>query len=281
MPWYDGLEAEDIGRIQGKGWDKLEGDALAKAQYSSYRGLEQLSGTLRGTPIDRLLVLPEGEDEAAWKPVFGKLGVPDAPDKYAKPEGVELADPDLAWLRQAAHVANVPVKAFPKFVAEYTKRAGEEKIAATTAATEAAQKAATEKAEAAARVRGANEAVMKQQWGAEYDKTLASAKQMAGRLGYTAEDIAAVIDSDKGAPHLKQWADMAKAAGEAPLHGAGGNGGGLGGGTRSVEEIQAEKSKIMADVSGKMLTPDEAKKVFPRIMELDRELVAASHARRI
>ena len=280
MAWHDGIEEAERAQIASRGWDKLDGDAAAKALFTSYRQLEKASGTLRGTPVERLMTLPEGDDEAAWKPVFQKLGVPDAPDKYAKPGGIEIDDANLAFLRQAAHAANVPARSFGKFVSEYATRQAALSAEANTVAEQAKQRAATEAAEKAVQTKQANEAVLKSAWGAAYDATLESAKRMAAQLGYTAEDVEALASSQRGVTAMQQFANMAKAGGELRLV-TGSAGTGIGGGARDVAEIEAEKAEIMRANAGKMLRGDEAEKVFKRVAELDRELVAARHARRL
>lgn len=101
-PWHQGLEPEVLGHIENRGLKlddpKLIVDNLAKAHREATAKL--------GVPADQILKLPkELSDEAAMKPIYNRLGVPNEPKDYdlssVKLGGKDL-DPGLADTLRAA-----------------------------------------------------------------------------------------------------------------------------------------------------------------------------------
>lgn len=111
-PWYEGVDQETLGVMQNRGLvDKSPAEAVANLA-KAYRELEKF----RGAPAERLLTLPKDlSDEAGWKALWSRLGVPAEAKDYELP-GVE--DQGLAdVLRQAAHASN----ALPSTASEIAK----------------------------------------------------------------------------------------------------------------------------------------------------------------
>ena len=108
-PWHQGVDAEVLGHWQNKGWKVDDPKEVALAATKQAREAEKPFGV----PTERLIRLPaDAKDEAGWKDVWGKLGVPaDAKDyNFAdvKFKGADL-DPGVAeTMRAALATAKVP-----------------------------------------------------------------------------------------------------------------------------------------------------------------------------
>lgn len=109
LPWYDGADAEVIGHIQNRGWDKLDPKAAALNAVKSHREAEKLIGA----PANELLRMPKDANDAeGWGRVRERLGVPaDAKGydfstvKFA--DGSALDQGVIDVLGPALHGANV------------------------------------------------------------------------------------------------------------------------------------------------------------------------------
>lgn len=281
MPWTDGLTPEEIGHAQNKGWATLEGDAAIKTVYQSYRGLEKL----RGVPSERVLTLPENlNDEAAVKPLFHKLGVPETADKYdftsiKGADGKELPAETVALLRGMAHVAGTTQAGALRLATDWLKWQTDFTAGQTAQQTQAVRDAEAERGGKEAGLRTANAAALQGEWLANFDVRYLAAERMAGMVGYTSDEIHALKGTDKFVPFMRRMDAMVKAGAEAPLLGHG-TGGGGGGAQETEEQLLAEKETIMRENKGKMLRGDEAAKVFGCMAEIDRKIVMARHGRR-
>jgi hypothetical protein len=71
-PWTTGLDAEVVGVLQTKGWDKLTPAQAAAQAVSSYREAEKFLGA----PKDQLLRRPDPADPVAVKAFWQNLGKP-------------------------------------------------------------------------------------------------------------------------------------------------------------------------------------------------------------
>jgi hypothetical protein len=279
MPWYDGLEQADIGHIQNRGYDKLEGDALAKSLYQWGRSAESKIGL----PADRVLRLPEKPDDAAWGDVYTRLGKPATPDAYDLTtvkfsDGKELAPDFAANVKTLAHSLNLPADAGQKLASELVKQFEGHSKAASDAAAAAADKARTDKLAVEIQTKGANLAALQSKWGTEYDKNYTAAQGLAMQLGYTADELVEMAGTAKYAPLMERMAAMAKASGEAPIINPGSA---TGGGTGQTEEqLVARRAEIMASHRGKVLGGEESRKIFAELGELDRKITIARFSRR-
>lgn len=72
-PWHEGVQGDELGYIQNRGWDKLSAKDATLAAIKSYREVEKFTGV----PADQLLRLPKDiNDKAGWATLREKTGVP-------------------------------------------------------------------------------------------------------------------------------------------------------------------------------------------------------------
>jgi hypothetical protein len=99
--WMTGLSPEMTGYVQNKGF-KDPGSVL-----ESYVQLEKLMGA----PKERLLRLPEKDDDPAWGDVYERLGKPKDAKEYAIKVPENMGDPKFAdWARSTFHEIGLPKK---------------------------------------------------------------------------------------------------------------------------------------------------------------------------
>lgn len=175
-PWYDGIDAETIGHWDNKGWKKDDPKAVAFEATKQARELQRHFGV----PADQLLKLPkDSADEAGWKAVHQKLGVPGDAKDYdlsgIKMKGGDL-DPAFAdKMRAALHSANVAKDKAPTVVK-----------AATDYLDSMEQAAASERAAALQ----ADRSALQKEWGTNFEFNRLTAMQGAKRLSVSEEDVA-------------------------------------------------------------------------------------------
>ena len=179
VPWFTGkADAEMTGYLQTKGWDKLEPAAAAIEAAKAHRETERFVGI----PADERLRLPKDPKDAAWNGVWARLGVPTDPKEYdfngiAKASG-EAIDPNLAeFVRNAAHQLNIS-KDNARDLAQRLVKQQDDATQADFATKSAALQ--TQKQE------------LQKSWGKNFDANLFVAKQAAGKLGMTPEQVTAL-----------------------------------------------------------------------------------------
>lgn len=85
--------------------ERLPEDIRTLPTFKDYKDLAGLARShanvekLVGAPKERVLLLPEGDDEKEWGTVYGRLGRPEAADKYEVkyPDGYNESDGDKAF----------------------------------------------------------------------------------------------------------------------------------------------------------------------------------------
>lgn len=177
-PWYAGKAPENmVGHWQNRGLPANDPAELAIKVSEQYLELEKL----RGVPADRLIKLPEANDEAGWKGVWSRLGAPKEAKDYdlssVKMNGND-ADPALLdAMRAAMFAASIPtekglsiVKAAVKFLEDKDKAA-----LAESTAKEADQWAA-----------------LKKNWGQNENHNTLVADEGARRLGVSPDEVKAM-----------------------------------------------------------------------------------------
>jgi hypothetical protein len=109
-PWHQGVPPEIIGTWQNKAWKFDDPKTIAIEATKSYMGVQQHVGH----PLDHIIKLPlKLDDEAGWKGVYSRLGVPNEAKDYDL-SGVKFADgSDLpaaltTAIREGALAARVP-----------------------------------------------------------------------------------------------------------------------------------------------------------------------------
>lgn len=229
--WYAGADAELIGHIQTKGWHEKPANTVALEAIRAHREAEKFIGV----PADQVLRLPkDATDEAGWKALHGRLGVP-ADAKGYDFTGVKFADgkePDASftdWLGQTALALNVPKDAAARMGQELVKYLENNE---TTLATERAAKLVEEKA------------ALDTNWGANKDANLFIAKQAAAKLGVTPEAIQALEGQIGYAKVMEMFRSIGTKIGEANFIDGGK---GPGNGIMTREQAVARKAELMAD----------------------------------
>lgn len=234
--WYAGktTDAEIIGHIQTKGWDKKPVDEVALAAIQSHRDAEKLIGV----PANQMIRLPQDANDAnAWKGVWQRLGVPADAKEYdfagiKTAAGTDMPADLQDFLRAQASNFNVPKDAAKGIAAALVKFQDDK------SASEAAEKAAnvvTQRDE------------LKKSWGPHWDANMLVAKNAAAALGVSPETVAA-LESMTGVGYAKvmeMFRSIGSKIGEDKFVGSGGAGGGV----MTREQAVAKKAELMNDTA--------------------------------
>jgi len=172
--WTEGFSEELKGYVQNKGFKD------PAAVLDSYRNYEKLMGV----PKERLVKLPEKEDDAAaWGEIYNRLGRPEKADDYkVEAFGGEKDGEVIKWAKGAFHEMGLTRKqaeGFSQKLNEYVAKTME-----------------AEKVQVEAQVKKAEED-LKREWGAAYNQNLNVAKMTAKKFGLT-EEAADAIESVAG-----------------------------------------------------------------------------------
>lgn len=177
-PWHDGADAETLGHIQNRGWDKKTAAEAAMEAIKAHREAERFVGI----PANQILRLPDPKDEAAVNAFWGRLGYPGDAAKYdfaaiKKPDGSDLDPAVVENLRAIANDLKLPADTAARLAASLVKAdadRGAETLAVSTA------KLDGEKAE------------LRKNWGVNYDANMLVARNTAQKLGVTPEGVSAL-----------------------------------------------------------------------------------------
>lgn len=229
-PWYDGANPELIGHLQTKGWHEKPANEAALLAIAAHREAEKYIGV----PADQVLKLPkDATDEAGWKALYGRLGVPaEAKDydlaavKFA--DGSEPTDAFKDWVRATAHSLNIPKDQAGAFAASFVK------YLETDAAGAAAETTAKLQEEQKA---------LDLDWGQNKEANLFIAKQAAAKLGITPEAIQALEGQVGYAAVMQAMLKVGRSIGEDRFVTGGVNAGGI----VSREQAVAQKAELMQD----------------------------------
>lgn len=202
--WTSGFSDEAKGFIQNKGF-KGPADLL-----ESYRNMEKLMGA----PKERILRLPEKDDDPAWNDIQARLGKPESPDKYSFKVDPAVADEQFdKWAREAFHKAGFTDKQAAKFMEEFS---GYAKARQATQLESIKTKLDTEATQ------------LKQEWGAAHDQNTNLAKRAAQELGISGEQIDQLEKVMGFAGVMKLFHSIGTKVGEAAfVSGSGGGGNGF------------------------------------------------------
>ena len=174
--------------------------------------------------VPELLLLPEGDDEAAKvarETAWAKLGRPKEAKGYTLPTDVTLADPHLEALRKEAADEGLTVS-------QFQSRA--KRVAEALASSQNAQKESA--------------AALRKELGAAFDERTASVAAMAGKLGFSQELVAALKSGTVDLATFKAFSNIAKGFGE--TREVADQGGGAPGRLTPAEAL-AQRAEIMAD----------------------------------
>ncbi len=207
--WHAGVDAETMGYIQTQAWHDKPANEVALAAIKAARE----ATIYNGVPADRLLKLPENTaDEAGWKAVHSRLGVPaEAKDyDFSSIKGEDgkplLDDGEADFMRATAHRLNIPKDTAVQLVQELLKRD------AGSSATEAAEKTAKLVEEHAA---------LDKNWGTNKASNLFLAQKGAEKLGFAPEHIQALENVVGYAKIMDALRAVGELAGEARYVGNG------------------------------------------------------------
>lgn len=175
-PWHHGVDAAILGHWQNKSYDLSDPGKIA---IEATKGHLEAQSKL-GIPANQLLRLPaDASDEAGWKGVYAKLGVPaDAKEydfaaiKYAN--GNPLEESLVDTMRAALHGARVSKDRATDVIKAVVKLRDD---ASAGEGTERAAKLESERA------------TLKRDWGNNYDFNHLKAMEGARRLGVDAAAI--------------------------------------------------------------------------------------------
>ena len=178
-PAFLTFDADTQGAFKNHGWDTKTPAEAAAAALKSFRDAEKFIGI----PKDRVVAWPkDATDEAGWKSVRARLGVPEDSKGYdfkdiKQKDGADL-DPQFTEAMSSAFLkTGVPKDAAPeltKAVVAFMEKAGEAEAAESSA------RLATERASLA------------KDWGANMEPNKFIATQAAVKLGLTPEVVNAL-----------------------------------------------------------------------------------------
>jgi hypothetical protein len=153
--WTTGFNDDLKGYVQTKGFR----DPVAV--LDSYRNMEKLMGV----PSERLIKLPNKEDDPSWSEVYDRLGRPRDPKEYKIDVPKEIGDDKFAdWAKSTFHELGISKSAGEKLAAKWTEYAiGNQK---------------SKTADYTAKVEQENQG-LKKEWGMAYDKHVSLAQQAA------------------------------------------------------------------------------------------------------
>lgn len=232
--WHTGLDGEVIGWAQNKGW--LSDDP--KTAFASAVQAHREAQKFIGAPPEQMLRLPKDQtDEAGWKAVYGRLGVPEAAKDYDL-SGVKFADGaelDAAFsdsIRDALYNARVSkdraadvVKAVVKFM----------------------DNAETQEATIKQGQLDEEKAALAKNWGKNMEANKFIASQAAQKLGVTPETIKALEGVVGYRSIMEMFHKIGVSIGEAKFVSA--DGSNPGNGIMSRDHAVARKAELMADKS--------------------------------
>ncbi len=182
-PWYEGkLDAELLGHIEGKGWKKDDPIDVAINATKQARELAKHYGV----PADQLLKLPsKADDEAGWKAVRERLGMPKEAKEYdlstvKHADGKEIDGGLADALRAAMHKAGTPKDLAPEIVKAAVKHADSLKAAADT---DRVTRIQTERAD------------LQKEWGTNWEFNRLQAMQGARRAAGSEEGATKLVDA--------------------------------------------------------------------------------------
>lgn len=220
--WTDGLAPELGELVKTKGW-KNPGEAL-----TSYAALEKI------IPADKIVVPAADADAKAWDEVYGKLGRPEAPDKYelklpADAKEIGYDDKLAGWFRSAAHKTGLSTRQAAAMHDEFTALQRQQ-VTDAVARIETDRKAAM--------------AALDTKWGAQ-----AAAKKEASKMAMKAlggEEFARYLDATGLGDDPQMIATFANIADKIGEDGLKGDGAKLGL-SISRQEAEAEIKKIRGE----------------------------------
>jgi hypothetical protein len=236
QPWYGTIADDGL-----RGYAQTKGFKDPAAVLESYRNFEKL----QGVPQDRLLKLPEKDDDPAWGDIYGKLGRPSDPTGYQLQFEGDSALADR--FAKTFHEAGISKSQAARLNTEWNAYVqelieGDER--------ERAQRSGAELAE----LRG--------KWGAKFDENAELGRRAAREFGVAEDDFKQLEAALGTAKSLELFQRIGSRLGEAKSFDAGAGGGASNGFSMTPEQARARMEELRrdADWTAAYLNGDAAKK---------------------
>jgi hypothetical protein len=229
-PWHQGVEPEVLGHWQNKG---IKLDSPRDVAIEMTKAARAAQAHI-GAPPELIVRLPkDASDEAGWKTVYGRLGVPNDAKEYdfsaiKRANGKEVDAPLADALRPAMLNARVPKDRAGEVVAAVVKHLDGVEAEATAQKT---AKLAEEKT------------ALSKNWGPNEAANKFIASQAAQKLGITPETVAALEGVIGYSAIMEMFHKIGRSIGEDKYV----NGEQPNSGIMSRDQAVARKAELMAD----------------------------------
>jgi hypothetical protein len=160
--WTTGLNEDLKGYVQNKGFKDVS------AVLESYKHSESLIGKLTGSSKERLIGLPEKDDDPKWGEIYDKMGRPAKPSEYQMDAPKEGNKEFTDWAKNTFHELGLTRKQAETLYAKYGEFAQ-----GTVAKTQEQQAEVTKEAERS----------LKKEWGMAYEQNVALTDRAINKLG--------------------------------------------------------------------------------------------------
>jgi hypothetical protein len=233
--WTNAItDAETLGALQTKGWDRLDPAAAVEQAVKAHRAAEKMLGA----PADHLVRLPtRPDDEAGWRNVWQRLGAPEKAEDYTF-DGIELGTPELtdrfkSAIRDTAAELNMPKAMAERMAHSFDKFMSDGKMAINAENSAAIQ---------------AEQGKLALDWGQpgsdRFRANMFVADQAAANLGVAPEALSKLKDGLGAAEVAKMFHKIGVAMGE-DRYVAGANP--TNNGIMSRDQAVARRAELMAD----------------------------------
>lgn len=229
--WYDGADAETVGFLQNRGWDKLDASKAGLEAVKSYREASKVVGA----PADQLLRLPAKPDDLdGWNKIHSRLGMPETADKYdfsnvKFADGSELDTGTAKEFRDLAHDLKLDPARASLLAERLAKMADlEESTESSTYEANVAKEKDT----------------LSKNWGFNQAQNMIVAKNAAAALGVSGEEVAALEKTVGYARTMEMFRNIGARIGSDKFIVSGGQGGNQ---PMTVEGAQARLSELTND----------------------------------
>lgn len=232
-PWFSTFDDDQRGYIVNRGLDKLDPTAALQATIKAHREAE---GKL-GIPADQVLRLPKDAADPAMAEVWKRLGAPETKEGYTFDnvkfkDGTPLDAEDAAFVRDLAADLRLPVSHALKIAQKFAERA--DSLAEQAAAQQSA-------------ANGAEEALLRQNWGTKYDVNLYLARKAVETLGLPPEMFDAIKSQAGYTKAMDAFKTLGERMGEAAFLGNG-NDRIPGADSLTRDQAVARKNLLMGDM---------------------------------
>lgn len=166
--WTQGFTDELKGYVDAKGFKD------AQTVVESYRNFEKL----KGVPQERLLTIPEKDEDPSWNDVWKRLGRPDQPKDYNIEIPKEFGDEGFAqWAKDTLHKLNIPRKQGEELVKKWNEYTGNQ--------------IKQMQLESSNKLNQEHES-LKKEWGQAYEQNVEMGKRAAKAFGFDESTIDAL-----------------------------------------------------------------------------------------